>query len=849
MRRRRQFPQGTPDNIRSSILTGGRPAPWFAVFLLALVPLIFGTSLALANPSNTILPDIGASLVGGAIIGLVFAFVQYTMAQRNQLQDKDVDLRLLLTSSSNLPGIDLSHRALAGVYLRGKSLESARLNGADLTGAVLDGTNFSAANLTGADLSRATMKAAKLIRARMSTCTLTDADLTDADLRGAVLRGAVLDRADVFRAQLSGADLGGASLEFTNLDEAQLDGAQLGHVRAASVRLAGAKLPGAALHFADLGGAHLARADLTGAQLIGANLTEAVLIRADLSGADLTGVSLVRADLTGCRLAGAIVRSADLSGAVLGGCDLRGADLTGARLTGVQGRDSARSDAHTRWPEDTPAGPVPQTAAEGWTGVRRVLVVPDTSRAAEPVRQIAGELARQQSMSRRVEGVRMSLPLAVRPPRSLRISLGRVSPRLRSVATVRVGVTDAAITATVTFRGRTCVLPPVPLDRDPDPALELTAIDEVAARILDVTDPRDGAPWYARACVTAANRLWVAEGRPAIDRCRRILLAARLTDRRSPVVNYALGALGYNEYDGEPTKASREYFAVAYVAAVRLGPDMEGLVGLCLTGTALANCQLYHRFGMDTPDVLAAGRSAAANAVSRTRERLVRGGLSRRTHRNAMEGYALARYAQAFAQHVTEEEDDVRSSIPIYQDAINTLLDVGAPVPAVLYNNLGYQHMTVAGLKERGSDATSYRTARKLFVDSLEVHPELHFGWANLGNVDRLLGNPAAAEQSYRRALEIVAADGGRYPQGWNELACVLLELGGRDDEAWAAHRQAVADGSAPAVRARLRAEFASRLILVGHPDEAAEVAREGLAEDPDNRYCRRALEEAQSAS
>jgi tetratricopeptide (TPR) repeat protein len=217
--------------------------------------------------------------------------------------------------------------------------------------------------------------------------------------------------------------------------------------------------------------------------------------------------------------------------------------------------------------------------------------------------------------------------------------------------------------------------------------------------------------------------------------------------------------------------------------------------------------------------------------------------------RNATEGYALARYSEAFAHHVTEEEDDVKSSIPIYQDAIDTLRGADVAVPPILYNNLGYQYMTLAGLKERGSDTATYRVARQLFEKAVETFPDLHFAWANLGNVDRLLGNPAAAEKSYRRALDIVARDGGKYPPGWNELACVLLEFGGRDTEAWQAHRQALTDASSPAVRAKLRAEFAQSLVLVGQPEAAVEVAEQGLAEDADNRFCRRALEEARSAS
>jgi tetratricopeptide (TPR) repeat protein len=170
-------------------------------------------------------------------------------------------------------------------------------------------------------------------------------------------------------------------------------------------------------------------------------------------------------------------------------------------------------------------------------------------------------------------------------------------------------------------------------------------------------------------------------------------------------------------------------------------------------------------------------------------------------------------------------------------------------VPAVLYNNLGYQHMTLEGLKEPGPDPTRrYEKARALFEQSVTVFPDLHFGWANLGNVDRLLRNPAAAEDSYRQALKICERAGTRYPQGWNELACVLLQLGKRDDEANESHQMALAATDSPSVRARLRAEYAESLVLVGKMKEATTVAQQGLAEDPDNRHCLVALTEARSA-
>ena len=422
---------------------------------------------------------------------------------------------------------------------------------------------------------------------------------------------------------------------------------------------------------------------------------------------------------------------------------------------------------------------------------------------------------------------------------------------------LRVDVQDTPLGTALTaaLRAGRCktLLPPVALTNRVATSVTGTpypsAVEELCARLLNEIDPRDGAPWLARAYVVHAVRSWDATGIAASAECRRALRAAQGEDPLGPVVNYALGALAYNKYDADLMRDSINYFTVANASAGRLGDAMKGLVGLCLTGMALAYSQLYHRFGIESEDVVSSGRTTAEMAVDITRRRLMKPGLTPLLRRNASEGYALALYAEAFATHMTQREEDVRESIPLYEEAIARLENAGLSVPAVLYNNLGYQHMTLEGLKEPGPDASKrYEKARALFEKSVAVFPDLHFGWANLGNVDRLLRNPAAAEDSYRKALKICAETGTKYPQGWNELACVLLQLGKRDDEALDSHRMAIAQTDSPSVRARLRAEYAESLVLVGKVGEAADVAEQGLAEDPNNHYCLAALTEARSA-
>ena len=287
--------------------------------------------------------------------------------------------------------------------------------------------------------------------------------------------------------------------------------------------------------------------------------------------------------------------------------------------------------------------------------------------------------------------------------------------------------------------------------------------------MLDVLDPRDGAPWPVRAKVARAIKRREA-GETDMAACSRELLAAAASDPWGPVVNYALGALSYNQYEAGSTREAVRRFATAYSAADRIGASLDGLVVVILSGLALANCQLYHRFGDDGPKVLAMSRTAAAIAVATAEarcERVRKKGRWRTSpdlRRTAAEGLALATYAQAFAQHLTAKREDAAAAIPLYERAIAALEGVDVEVPAVLYNNAGYQHMTVAGHFERGPDRDSYRRAEELFKKAVKVHPDLHFAWANLGNLHRLAGGVGRRGDLLRRGTGDRSAAGNRVP-------------------------------------------------------------------------------------
>lgn len=174
-------------------------------------------------------------------------------------------LQLALTLQSDLRGIALGGREMAGFFLARRNLADADLRKANLRGADLRGARFRGANMVGAILDDATLRGADLRRAVLSpndpgvAASMRRADLEGADLRVSSVAGvdftdAMLARADLRRvltvapprtsfrgsylifADLAGADLGAADLR----------GARLGGARFCSVRgLKSARLEGA----------------------------------------------------------------------------------------------------------------------------------------------------------------------------------------------------------------------------------------------------------------------------------------------------------------------------------------------------------------------------------------------------------------------------------------------------------------------------------------------------------------------------------------------------------------------------------------------------------------------------
>jgi uncharacterized protein YjbI with pentapeptide repeats len=514
------------------------------VLLLALSGLVIGLVIVVPGGERQTYLDVGSSVIGGSVVGLIFAIAQYAIDRRNEENSRLADLRLILTSTNDLTGIDLARQSLAGAFLRGKNLTAAQLSAADLAGVDLQKTN-----LTGCDL-----RSAILAKAHLDGATVDDGMLAGCDLREARARGARFERARLVQARLDGADLSDAHLEqadlsrssmvATSLERAHLTGAWLVGLNGRWARMTGVLAEEATFALSDLTSAHLSRARLVRADLTGTRLRDATLIRANLTEVRGGGCLMAGADLTGSILRDAVLTAADLRGTTLTGCDLRGADLTRAALAHAKGLDKTIADERTTWPDgwsrngpDHAADePITPPRAQAFRSAQRVGVSADAA-ARQIASSLVSELARQQQLSRRrPPGARVSLPLGARAPRRLAVRSARPFDALRP-GTVRLTLASVvddgrpALAATLRSPWRSTRLPIVALDDRA--AAAPTVVEQLAAHVLDVLDPRDGAPWPVRAKVARAIKRREA-GQTDMAACSRELLAAAAGDPWGP---------------------------------------------------------------------------------------------------------------------------------------------------------------------------------------------------------------------------------------------------------------------------------------------------------------------------
>ena len=175
-------------------------------------------------------------------------------SKRQQAADRQ-SLQLALTLQTDLQGIALRGRDMAGFFLAHKNLNDADLRDANLTGADLRGGRFRRTNLLGADLDNTTLGAA---------------DLRDATLSPEGLRGQTGAPTSLRHADLEGAVLRFNTVEGVDFTGAMLAAADLRHVEAEGVGGSRTSFRDSILIFADFAGAYLGGVDFRGATLGGA---------------------------------------------------------------------------------------------------------------------------------------------------------------------------------------------------------------------------------------------------------------------------------------------------------------------------------------------------------------------------------------------------------------------------------------------------------------------------------------------------------------------------------------------------------------------------------------------------
>ncbi len=195
-----------------------RPRMIAAALVGSLVAV--GTVASMSATTGSVGRDLGLAVLSGGIVGGALVTVESLLASAADRRSAAPSLRMMLSTTTDLNGIDLSGENLTDLYLPGRAMVAAELTGADL----------SDSKLPFADL-----RFAQLRNTNMRGIDLRGATLAGADLSGADLRGALLDDADLSDAKLAGADLSGASLtdaraERTRFGDATVAGAQFANV-------------------------------------------------------------------------------------------------------------------------------------------------------------------------------------------------------------------------------------------------------------------------------------------------------------------------------------------------------------------------------------------------------------------------------------------------------------------------------------------------------------------------------------------------------------------------------------------------------------------------------------------
>ena len=381
------------------------------------------------------------------------------------------------------------------------------------------------------------------------------------------------------------------------------------------------------------------------------------------------------------------------------------------------------------------------------------------------------------------------------------------------------------------------------------------AAEEVSLKILMLLSEDVGTnSWEALKYTTEALANWPPTTIKAqeadegfAESLEKLKLAAE-KDKISPLVNYNLALIYYSEYsDQQMSEAIRHFDRSTRTQINRFA--YLGKIGL-----ARCYCQNYHRLGKQTPKDLSTAREAAAEAVELIKKEKVKLGLEEWTGHIKVD-FARAKYCQAFAQHVTEKDDDIDNGVKLYLEilemycqlvadnifcypgdlkaAIDTLKDKKPKVPAVIYNNLGYILMARGGRFERKNDQSDqyYRNAMEFFELTLSKDPNYKFAMANLGNLERLEGNYKKAIEYYDNAIE----SDEKYVNGYSERSWVHLQFG-HHDKAQKDHHKAVEYAAESSHKSKVKEYYARAHWRIKKYDTAKKLVIEAIEYDKRNK-------------
>jgi tetratricopeptide (TPR) repeat protein len=342
---------------------------------------------------------------------------------------------------------------------------------------------------------------------------------------------------------------------------------------------------------------------------------------------------------------------------------------------------------------------------------------------------------------------------------------------------------------------------------------------EFAMRLIFQLSPGAAvASWQALDALTEALSQWpqrfeLSEGE--FQTLSQRLQQAQAWDQGSPLISYSLGLLHYGRYAADHNRFAYDFFDKATRTT-----DLR-LQSLASTGAARCLCQDYHRFGLQSPELVSEARRLAQVGVELLETVRVTRSTARPMPQKLQMDRIRALFCKAFAYHVTEIPEDLLRGQAILEQVV---ADSHPKIPHYVYNNLGYVLMVRAGRYDPGNHAL-YLEAKRYLQLTLAVEPRQKFALANLGNVERLLGQP---ERAIRHYTEAVAID-PNYANGWAEMSWALLEAN-KAKEAESAFKTALGLAQSDGHRSEVTELYARGLFRRGRGQEALQLGVHALS-------------------